>query len=220
MRSRARARSRRPGKQKTRRWAGSSWSGPAPGVGRCWQPRMDSNHRMPESESGALPLGDGARGFGLALGELGRATRLVQADLLALDFAGIAGHETGLAQLALQRVVVLDQAAGDAEADGAGLAGDATTLDGDRDVELVGHLGQLERLAHDHARGLAAEEFVEQTAVDGDLAAAAAQEHAGGGGLATASAVVLLQSHGHQSLRSPAPAAAGRNADARSPCRP
>jgi len=25
-----------------------------------WQPRMDSNHRMPESESGALPLGDGA----------------------------------------------------------------------------------------------------------------------------------------------------------------
>src|SRR5690606_39971335 len=27
-----------------------------------WQPRMDSNHRMPESESGALPLGDGAMG--------------------------------------------------------------------------------------------------------------------------------------------------------------
>src|SRR6185312_7114535 len=27
---------------------------------RDWQPRMDSNHRMPESESGALPLGDGA----------------------------------------------------------------------------------------------------------------------------------------------------------------
>ena len=25
-----------------------------------WLPRMDSNHRMPESESGALPLGDGA----------------------------------------------------------------------------------------------------------------------------------------------------------------
>ena len=26
-----------------------------------WLPRMDSNHRMPESESGALPLGDGAK---------------------------------------------------------------------------------------------------------------------------------------------------------------
>gem|GEM_PF-5333391 len=37
-----------------------------------WQPRMDSNHRMPESESGALPLGDGAVGAILAQ-ELGRS---------------------------------------------------------------------------------------------------------------------------------------------------
>jgi hypothetical protein len=49
----------------------------------------------------------------------------VQADLLALDFARIAGHEPGLAQLGLQAFVVLDQGAGDAEADGAGLAGGA-----------------------------------------------------------------------------------------------
>src|SRR6185437_15745 len=36
-------------------------SGPITGSARRdWQPRMDSNHRMPESESGALPLGDGA----------------------------------------------------------------------------------------------------------------------------------------------------------------
>ena len=32
----------------------------AAGFLEFWQPRMDSNHRMPESESGALPLGDGA----------------------------------------------------------------------------------------------------------------------------------------------------------------
>ena len=31
------------------------------GLFRIWLPRMDSNHRMPESESGALPLGDGAK---------------------------------------------------------------------------------------------------------------------------------------------------------------
>ena len=54
---------------------------------------------MPESESGALPLGYGAVGV-LALGVLGRATCLVQTDLLALDFAGVAGHETGFAQRA------------------------------------------------------------------------------------------------------------------------
>src|SRR5690606_22286565 len=85
-----------------------------------WQPRKDSNLRMPESESGALPLGDGAMGpivtpphdggvdAALTLGELGGAAGLVQADLLALDLARVAGHEPGPAQLGLERLVVLD----------------------------------------------------------------------------------------------------------------
>ena len=51
-------------------------------------------------------------------------------------------------------------------------------------------LHQLERLAHDHARRLAAEELVERAVVDRDVAAARAQEDAGGGGLAPAGAVV------------------------------
>src|SRR5690606_36116166 len=130
-----------------------------------------------------------------ALRELGRAAGLVQADLLALHLAGVAGHEAGLAQLGLQARVVVDQGAGDAEADGAGLAGGAATGGGDHDVEALGVPGQLERLAHDHARGLAAEELVQRTVVDGDLARAAAQEHAGGGGLATAGAVILVDCH-------------------------
>ena len=33
----------------------------AAGLFLDWQPRKDSNLRMPESESGALPLGDGAK---------------------------------------------------------------------------------------------------------------------------------------------------------------
>ena len=45
-------------------------------------------------------------------------------------------------------------------------------VDRDLDVELVGELHELERLAHDHAAGLAAEELVERTLVDGDLAVA------------------------------------------------
>src|SRR5690606_25702602 len=130
-----------------------------------------------------------------ALGELGGAAGLVQADLLALDLAGVAGHEAGLAQVGLQRLVVLDQRAGDAQADRTGLAGGAAAGGGDDDVELVGRLGQLERLAHDHARGLTAEELVQRTAVDGDVARTLAQEHAGGGRLATAGAVVLSGSH-------------------------
>src|SRR6185312_5311956 len=210
---------------------------------------MDSNHRMPESESGALPLGDGASVTDFSatrqasraerllwkvqprsswpwmaarktswrslartpagakftatpikadrkkstLGELGRATCLVQTDLLALHRTRIAGHESGAAQGCLQGFVVLDQRAGDAEADRAGLAGDAATRNVDLDVELVGHLGQFERLAHDHARGFAAEELVQRLAVDNDRAAALAQEHACGGGLAAAGAGILLQ---------------------------
>src|SRR5690606_33652162 len=64
-------------------------------------------------------------GAGSALGELRGAAGLVQADLLALDLAGVAGHEAGLAQVGLQRLVVLDQGAGDAQADRTGLAGGA-----------------------------------------------------------------------------------------------
>src|SRR5690606_33254533 len=133
--------------------------------------------------------------FSLTLGELGGAAGLVQADLLALDLARVAGHEARRAQLALERLVVFDQRAGDAQADRTGLAGGAAAAGGDEDVERFGVLGQLERLAHDHARGLATEELVQRTVVDGDLAGTAAQEHAGGGGLATAGAVVLSDCH-------------------------
>src|SRR5690606_11145459 len=130
-----------------------------------------------------------------ALRELRGAARLVQTDLLALDLAGVTGHEAGLAQLALQGLVVLHQRAGDAQADGAGLAGGAAAVGRHEDVEALGVLRELERLAHDHPRGLAAEELVERTRVDGDGAGTAAQEHAGGGGFATAGAVILGDCH-------------------------
>src|SRR3546814_5613893 len=86
----------------------------------------------------------------LTLRELGGAACLVQADLLALDLACVAGHEARRVQLALERLVVLDQRAGDAQADRTGLAGGAAAAGGDEDVEALGVLGQLERLAHEH----------------------------------------------------------------------
>src|SRR5690606_2012720 len=142
------------------------------------------NDKSP-AEAGLLfsqrdPAGSRTRRDGSALGELGGAAGLVQTDLLAPDFAGVAGHEAGLAQLGLQAFVVLDQGAGDAQADRTGLAGGAAAGGGDDDVEALGVLGQLERLAHDHARGLTAEELIQRTAVDGDVARTLAQEHAGG----------------------------------------
>ncbi len=144
---------------------------------------------MPESESGALPLGYGAVD-GLALRVLSRATCLVQTDLLALDFAGVTGHESGFAQRRLQAFVVFDEGASNAEADCASLASRAAASDADEDVEFFGGFDQLQRLTHDHACRLATEEFIKCLAVDRDRTAALAQVHACGGGFATAGAVV------------------------------
>src|SRR5688572_9242840 len=46
---------------------------------------------------------------GLALGELLAASRLVEADLLALDFACVTRDQARLLQHGLQRLVVIDQ---------------------------------------------------------------------------------------------------------------
>src|SRR5690606_7194764 len=126
--------------------------------------------------------------------------------------ARVARRETGLAQCLAQALVVSHERARDAVADRTGLAGRAAAAHGDVDVELVLGLGDGERLAHDHARGLAAEEDVERPAVDDDLAAAGTQNDAGRGGLAAAGSVMTGRCHG---LRAPTGSAAARRADAR-----
>ncbi|KAF5300054.1 hypothetical protein FQR65_LT19408 [Abscondita terminalis] len=155
---------------------------------------MDSNHRMPESESGALPLGDGAVkpvvAGSLALRELGCTTSLVQTNLLTFHFTGITGHEAGLTQFGLQGLVIFDQCAGNAQTNGTGLAGGAAARGGSDDIEIFSGLGQFQRLTHDHAGGLATKKLIQRTAIDGDVAGALAQKHASGGRLATASALV------------------------------
>src|SRR3546814_17690201 len=88
----------------------------------------------------------------LTLRELRGAACLVQPDLLALDLACVAGHEARRAQLALERLVVLDQRAGDAQAERTGLAGGSHAAGGDEDVDALGVLGQPERPAQDNAR--------------------------------------------------------------------
>src|SRR5947209_3001836 len=106
-----------------------------------------------------------------ALAELLPAAGAVEADLLALDLAGVARDEAGAAEVALQGHVVVDQGARDAVADRAGLAGLAATVHVDLDVEggVVG--GEHQRLADDHDRRLAAEVLLDRLAVDEDLAA-------------------------------------------------
>src|SRR5690606_37028112 len=82
---------------------------------------------------------------GSALGVLRRLARLLQAGLLALDDAGVAREVAGLLQ---RRTVVLGvdgvERAGDAQAQRAGLAGDAAAGDARDDVEAALDVDELE----------------------------------------------------------------------------
>src|SRR5437667_6029286 len=69
----------------------------------------------------------------LTLGELLASARLVEAHLLALDFARVARHQARLGQCRLQLGIVVDQRARDAVTDGAGLPGFPPALNVDPD---------------------------------------------------------------------------------------
>src|SRR5882724_10351954 len=131
----------------------------------------------------------------LALRELRAAPCLAAADLLALDLARVARHEAGGPERLAQRLVELKQRARDAVVDRAGLAGDAAAVDRDLDVEAGRHRHELERLADDHAAGLAAEELLDRASVDRDLAGPRREVDAGGRTLATSGPVVGASSH-------------------------
>src|SRR5262249_2923583 len=107
---------------------------------------------------------------------------------------GVGRHEAGSAQGLAQALVVLDERARDAVTDGAGLAGDTTAVDLDGDIEAADELHRLERLTHDHAPGLAAEELIERALVHRDAPAAGLEVHARGGGLAPTGAVASVGS--------------------------
>src|SRR5581483_118068 len=121
--------------------------------------------------------------------------RLVQADLLSLHLARVARHQARPAQAGLQRCIILDERAGDAVAHRAGLAALAAAVDVHTDVEARERLRQLERLAHDHAPGLAAEELIHRLAVHHERALAGLEEHAGYRALAPPGTVVVVADH-------------------------
>ena len=75
----------------------------------------------------------------------------MEADLLPLDFARIAGNKARLGESRLEQCIVIDQGPCDAVSDGAGLAGIAATGDVHHDVEGGTVLSQFERLTHHDA---------------------------------------------------------------------
>src|SRR6056297_1583228 len=119
----------------------------------------------------------------------------MQTNLLPLHGASVAGEEAGGAHFATQVFVVLRQRACETEAQCAGLTRRAAAGNRGVDIELVGELDEFQRLARDHARGFAAEEFIDRLLVDDDLAGAAAQENPRGRGLAATGSVKLFVGH-------------------------
>src|SRR5947207_6113164 len=105
--------------------------------------------------------------------------RLVQSHFLSLDFSRVAGHKPRRAERAFKPRIILDQRTGNAVAHGARLPALAAAEYVDEDVEAREILGQLQRLAHDHAAGLARKELVHRLAVHHEVALAGLEEHAG-----------------------------------------
>src|SRR5437879_8677144 len=157
------------------------------------------NHRFPAPETRKPPRGGfrfaEARCFRSTFRELLAPPCLVQADLLSLYLAPVALHQPGRAQRGLQPGIILDQRTRDAVAHRAGLPAFPASIHVYHDVEARQALGELERLAHHHAAGLAPEEFVHRLAVDDELALAGLQKNARHRALAPPGAVVVVADH-------------------------
>ena len=122
-----------------------------------------------------------------ALGVLRSLAGLLETGLLALGDAGVTRVEAGVLQ---RRAVELGvdpvERAGDAEADRAGLARGATTVDAHEDVVGAVELEDLERLVDDLLVHLVGEVPLEGAAVDLPLARTGDDADAGDGLLAAA----------------------------------
>ena len=129
----------------------------------------------------------------LSLGELGSATCSLQAVLLSFLHSGVTGQETSGLQRSAVLGVQIQQGAGDAVTDSAGLTGNAAAGDGDNNINLAGHIGGNQRLIDDQLQGVQTEVVVDLAAVDDDGAGAVLiNANTGDGGLPTAGAVVIL----------------------------
>src|SRR3954453_9401297 len=108
----------------------------------------------------------------LALAELEALARPGQAVFLALLGAGVAREEAVFLERLAKLGVERHERAGDAEPHGAGLAGHAAAVHRHQHVELVGGLGQDERLLDGGAQRFGGEGLLEGAPVDRDGATA------------------------------------------------
>lgn len=110
----------------------------------------------------------------LSLDELEAAAGFFAPVLLALFHARVARQESASAELFSKLFIHLDEGAGDAELDRAGLARNATAVRAGEHVVASFHGEVHERAVHQNVQNGAAQIFAELAAVDRDLALAGA----------------------------------------------
>ena len=128
----------------------------------------------------------------LSLGELRCATGTFETVFLSFLHSRVSGQEACLLESRTERLIVLEESSGKTVTDGTGLAGNATALDADDDVELLGEAEQLEGLTDDDLQGLKTEVIVDVSFVDGDLTGTRINANAGNGAFSAASAVIEI----------------------------
>src|SRR5690625_7962021 len=142
-------------------------------AGRRWRAHDDDRPRT------GVPPARGLSLRGSALGVLRGLAGLLQAGLLALDGAGVAGEVPGtLEARAVGLGVDLVERTSHAQAQRAGLAGDATAVDARDDVEATLEVEQGERGVHHLLVELVGEVVLQRTTVDRPLARPGDETHA------------------------------------------
>src|SRR5687767_13545304 len=136
----------------------------------------------------------------LALAELEALPGARQPVLLPFLGARVPRQQTVLLEGPPQLRVERHERPRDAEPERAGLAGHAAAVHVGQHIELIGRLGQDQRLADLHPQRFDRKRVVERAAVDGDRAGAWPEKDPCGGGLATAGAVILGNCHGYATL--------------------
>src|SRR6266498_3912073 len=127
------------------------------------------SRRTPRSRQrrGRRPMPRTTRlGRTLALRELRRLARLVQAGLLALDDPGVPREEAGSLERDAELRVGFDEGAGDAVANGACLAARPASVDADAEVERALDADHLERRQHLLAVGGTREVLLDRAPVE------------------------------------------------------
>src|SRR6185503_20152828 len=149
-----------------------------------------STPATPRTPSVPNSLRTASMGNRLALRELRPLASLLQARLLPLHHARVAGQEPGPLEVGAEVLVSLDQRPGDAVAHGARLAGDAAAVDPGTDVPGALRAADAQRGGGDRLQDLARKVRGQRLAIDHGLAGARRQDHPGDRVLPLAGAAV------------------------------